>query len=220
MSGSMDLSARRAGTRSRALVPALLGLAMLSSPCWASAFYMPPPDAPPPPAAAPPPPAPMPPPPAAALAPPAAEAVPAPTTPPEPPASGLAAELKGRWISYIDAAFTGAPQSEQQQMLAERCAGSYAIFEIKASHLVEDFRQGTNAVRTEYAIAAQDGETLAIRGPGVPGRAIFANVSLGQEQRLAEYGFPADVLVFDIRAPQRDGTRYPARKYARCPAQP
>ncbi len=202
----------------------LLGLALsagLAGPSEASGPYIRPPVAAPDrtPAPAETPPAQM----LPAPLPPAAEAVPAPSLPPAPPApqlSGVAADIKGRWISSLDAAFTGAPTSEKQQMLLDRCANSYAIFEVKASQLIEDFRQGSNAWRSEYAIAAQDSDSLAVRGAGAAGHAVVADVSLSREQGLTAFGFPADVLVFDIRAPQQDGTRYSARKYARCPAQP
>ncbi len=220
-------SRRGASIRRPAIIGSmLLGLALsagFAGPSEASGPYIRPPAM----AAPDRPPAPAEPPPAQMLPaplPPAAEAVPAPSPPPAPPPapqlSGVAADIKGRWISYLDAAFTGAPTSEKQQMLLDRCANSYAIFEVKASQLIEDFRQGNNAWRSEYVIAAQDSDSLAVRGAGAAGHAIVADVSLSREQGLAEYGFPADVLVFDIRAPQQDGTRYSARKYARCPAQP
>ncbi|HEX7969061.1 MAG TPA: hypothetical protein VF502_12650 [Stellaceae bacterium] len=152
-----------------------------------------------------------------------AEAAPSPMPPlpaPTPRVGGLADQLKGRWISYQDAAFTGAPAPARQQTLLNRCAKSYALFEVKASRLVEEFHQGSNAWRNDYAIALQRPYAMAVRSVGAPGRPFAADVFLGREDRLAELSFPEPVLVFDIRAPQQGGSRYPARKYARCPAPP
>lgn len=144
------------------------------------------------------------------------------TAPPPPSRTGkLPDDLGGRWISYLDAAFTGAPTPVRQQMLLERCAKSYALFEMKGSRLLEDFHRGSGSLRSEFLIASQRPNSLAVHTTGAQGHPIIAaDVSLDYEQRLANFGFPQTVLVFDVHASLEDGARYAPRKYARCPAPP